>query len=377
MDTAWIADRLAIQGLVSLGRERVGPCPTCGGRDRFSINTAKRVYNCRRCGATGGNIDLVMFVLGLDFPAALTWLCGSVEGVSDDERRARIAKAAENKRRNDERAERERQKALAAARHIWQEGRPAEDSPVRDYLGLRGIGRAMYPRLPISLRYHPDLSYTVLVDRDWIEVHRGPAMLAAVQGPDGRFRSLHRTWFDLDRPRGKAQILHPVSGQPVKTKKTLGPKKGGAIRLTPPASVMVMAEGIETTLSALVAEALPGAAYWAGVDLGNMSGQRKLGKGLRYAGIPDLGDAEAFVPPACVERLIYVMDGDSDPRTTRAQLESGLRRAMVLRPGLRGQIVHAGDGVDLNDVLMGQDAEASPHQDLQGQDGQNSDEQQD
>jgi hypothetical protein len=27
--------------------ERVGPCPVCGGRDRFSINTKKRVWNCR------------------------------------------------------------------------------------------------------------------------------------------------------------------------------------------------------------------------------------------------------------------------------------------------------------------------------------------
>jgi hypothetical protein len=38
---------------------------------------------------------------------------------------------------------------------------------------------------------------------------------------------------------------------------------------------------------------------------------------------------------------------------TRAKLEAGLRRAMAHRPGLVGQIVKAGDGVDLNDVLNG------------------------
>lgn len=124
------------------------------------------------------------------------------------------------------------------------------------------------------------------------------------------------------------------------------------------ASVLVMAEGLETTLSALVADAYPDAAYWCGVDLGNMSGKLQSGPGLRYAGLPDLEDSTAFVPPAWVRRLIFVMDGDSEPRATRAKLEAGLRRAMIARPGLVGEIVRVGEGLDLNDVLMGgRDAE--------------------
>ncbi|WP_290684683.1 MULTISPECIES: DUF7146 domain-containing protein [unclassified Haematobacter] len=354
MDIAEIADRLAIQGLKRAGaRELTGPCPQCGGRDRFSINTGKRVFNCRHCGGTGGNIDLAMFVLGLDFPAALTWLCGEREGLSDAERRERIARAEQNRARNAARAEAERQRAIAGARDIWSAGGPAEDTPVRDYLTLRGVPRDRFPRLPACLRYHPDLAYTVQVDRQWVEVHRGPAMLAAIQAPNGRFQGVHRTWLDLSRPKGKPVILHPQTGEPLKVKKSLGSVKGGAIRLTRAAPVMVMGEGIETTCSALVAGEPPGAGYWAGVSLGNMAGSRKLGEGLRYAGIPDLTDRDAFVPPPGTARLIFIEDGDSEPRMTRAQLLSGLRRAMALRPGLKGQIVHAGQGVDLNDVLMG------------------------
>ena len=41
------------------GRERVGPCPKCGGDDRFSINTAKGVWNCRGCDDGGDVIALV------------------------------------------------------------------------------------------------------------------------------------------------------------------------------------------------------------------------------------------------------------------------------------------------------------------------------
>ena len=184
-------------------------------------------------------------------------------------------------------------------------------------------------------------------------------MLAAIQGADNRFCAVHRTWLDLDQPKGKAVITDPVTGEVMQAKKVLGAKKGGAIRLFQGdnlRAVLVMGEGIETTLSACVAGAVAGASYWAGVDLGNMAGQRQLGKGQRFDGIPDLGDAEAFVPPPWVERLIYVQDGDSDPKLTRAKLVAGLRRAMLLRPGLRAQIVHAGAGVDLNDVLMGADA---------------------
>lgn len=360
MDIAEVADRLAIQRLVRAGRELIGPCPRCGGTDRFGINTQKRVFGCRKCGGSGGSIDLVMFVMGMDFRAALEWLCGSLQGVSPEERRARERQAEENRHRNEARAKAERAEAIKGAREIWEAARPAQGTPVHDYLALRGIQPDFYPRLPVALRFHADLAYTVQVDRKWVQVHRGPAMLAAIQGPDGRFQGVHRTWFDLGKPKGKPIILHPASGEQVKVKKSLGSVKGGAIRLTPPAPVLVMGEGIETTLTALISGLPPGAAYWSGISLGNMAGQRRLGQGLKYAGLPDLGDAEAFVPPVGVERLIYVQDGDSEPKLTRAQLLAGLRRAMALRPRLRGQIVMAGAGVDLNDVLLGVGAEP-PH----------------
>ena len=99
--------------------------------------------------------------------------------------------------------------------------------------------------------------------------------------------------------------------------------------------------------------AQPDAAFWCLVDLGNMAGRQQSGPGLRHAGMPDLEDSEAFVPPAWVERLIYVMDGDSDPKPTRSNLVAGLRRAMALRPGLAGKIAASPAGFDLNDVLVG------------------------
>ncbi len=58
------------------GVERVGPCPRCGGDDRFSINVSKQVFNCRGCGGRGDVIDLVMFLDSCDFVRAGTALAG-------------------------------------------------------------------------------------------------------------------------------------------------------------------------------------------------------------------------------------------------------------------------------------------------------------
>jgi hypothetical protein len=351
--------QLQISGLKRAGAERVGPCPMCGGTDRFGVNVRKAQWQCRRCGGKGDQIALVQFVMGLDFLGALDWMCGPRQELSAAEMAQRAARDAENQRRKEAEAAKFRAKAIADARRVWEAGQPAEASPVRAYLAARGITPDLLPRLPICLRYAPDLPYMVEAkawsrpEERFIQAHRGPAMLAAIQGPDGRFCAVHRTWFDLDRAQGKARILHPETDEVMARKKILGAKKGGAIRLVRGDSpVLVMGEGMETTFTAAIAGVWPGASFWAGVDLGNMAGARMLGKGQRYAGIPDLSDHDAFVPPPWVNHLIFVQDGDSDPRTTTAKLQAGLRRAMAHRPGLRGQIVACPEGLDLNDVLL-------------------------
>jgi hypothetical protein len=353
-----VAELLCIEGLRRAGVERVGPCPRCGGDDRFGINPRKGVFGCRKCGAAGDGIALVMHVRQVSFPEALDWLCGPRQEISAAERAERAQAAEANRQARAAEAARYRARAVADARRVWSAGVAADGTAVRDYLTRRGIDPALYSRLAPALRFHPALPYMTGDGKGgWRQVHCGPAMLAAIQGADDRFCAVHRTWLDLDQPKGKAVIADPVTGEVLQAKKVLGAKKGGSIRLFQGlGSVLVMGEGIETTLSACVAGAVAGASYWAGVDLGNMAGQRQLGKGQRFDGIPDLGDAEAFVPPPWVQRLIYVQDGDSEPRLTRAKLVAGLRRAMLLRPGLRAQIVHAGAGMDLNDVLMGADA---------------------
>jgi putative DNA primase/helicase len=72
-----IEGELARRGNHPKGRiERCGPCPKCGGDDRFSINTQKGVWNCRNCSKGGDVIDLVQHLDGVDFITACETLTG-------------------------------------------------------------------------------------------------------------------------------------------------------------------------------------------------------------------------------------------------------------------------------------------------------------
>lgn len=349
---AEIADRLGLQLRKITATERAGPCPSCGGTDRFAINTARNVMNCRSCGAAGDQLALVMLAMGCDFKAALAWLVGERDLALDPAEAQRRREKAEVERARQAGIERQmRARAIRDARAIWAAGEGHDLTPAAAYLAGRGIRFAAWPP---TLRCLPDHAYvrTVAGKRDtW---HRGPCLLAAVQDAAGKVRAVHQTWIDPAMPGRKAEILGPDGvAQPAKLVR--GSKKGGAIRLTPapaPGGCLVVGEGIETTASVMVSGALPDAAFWAGVDLGNMAGLQVKEPGQRgHTGVPKLDDAEAFVPPAGIGRLIFLEDGDSAQPATRLQLLAGLRRAMALRPGLSAEIVSAPEGCDFNDLI--------------------------
>jgi putative DNA primase/helicase len=85
---AWVAkarsvrieDECSRRGIVFNGQagktERCGPCPKCGGEDRFAVNTKKQVFNCRGCGACGDVVAFVRFLDDSDFAHAVEVLTG-------------------------------------------------------------------------------------------------------------------------------------------------------------------------------------------------------------------------------------------------------------------------------------------------------------
>jgi DNA primase len=59
-----------------VGAEMEGPCPHCGGSDRFGVNVRKQIWNCRQCGVGGDVIRLVQHIDRCDFASAIETLVG-------------------------------------------------------------------------------------------------------------------------------------------------------------------------------------------------------------------------------------------------------------------------------------------------------------
>jgi CHC2 zinc finger len=132
------------------GAEREGPCPICGGKDRFSINTAKGVFNCRKCGGKGG--DTIAFVQWLD-------------GVNFDTAIATLAGAKLNKRHEAGKKDRERRLDFknrvtfdyhdAEGRLVYHRDRlPLLDADGKPLLSDKGKpDKEFMPRLPRAMKY--------------------------------------------------------------------------------------------------------------------------------------------------------------------------------------------------------------------------------
>jgi putative DNA primase/helicase len=186
---------------------------------------------------------------------------------------------------------------------IWQASRPAKGTPVETYLRSRGLA---FP-VPSSIRFHPGLKHPS--GGIW------PVMVALVtNGADGKPLAIHRTFLARDGA-GKAPVEPP--------KMMLGPCRGGAVRLAPPGDVLMVGEGIESSLAAMQATGHPA---WAALST----------SGLRTLDLPEN-----------VRAVIVLADGD-EPGEAAAQ--DCARRWK--REGRRVRIARPPQGMDFNDLLL-------------------------
>ena len=200
--------------------EWCGPCVVCGGKDRFSVNTKKRIWNCRHCAKGGDVIALMMHVDGVSFAKAIETLTGEATETKEPRRPDRP----------DDPPPRDPLKA-------WRRASPLiAGTAVELHLARRGLS---LPQDASSLRFASDLWH-------WPTQTRWPAMLALVRRADGAAITHHQTFLAADG-RGKAPVdpprLFPAGASP----------EGGGVWFgrADPDREFVVAEGVESLLAAM------------------------------------------------------------------------------------------------------------------------------
>ena len=373
-DVAEVAQRLG-SALRRSGSKWLGSCPLCGGgrtSARFEIRGQKWV--CAVCCRGGNVIGLVQAACQLRFRAAIDWLGGS-RLIDEREQESLRHKRAAQERVSAEQEAAQRERRRIRAYEIWRSGEAlSRESAAGLMAEAYLIGRAIEPAhlekasgARLALRVHDHLSfYHVGADHKQRILHKGPALLAAMIRPDGRFGAVHMTWIDPAQPGSKARIIDE-RGAIVSAKKMLGQKRSAHIALLGHAEPrrLFVGEGIETVLSVAVALAIAGDlrvddAFWAAGDLGNLGGPARQviahpfllnprGLALHVPGFePDLAQ-EALRIPDCVSELILLGDGDCDRFTAQACLQRAAKRHA--KAGRLIRIAFAAEGTDYNDML--------------------------
>lgn len=185
----------------------------------------------------------------------------------------------------------------AIARRLIEDTKPIAGTLAETYLRSRGIETSP------ALRFHHNTPFTPYKPDD----RRWPAMVGEITDTDGEVIGAHLTFLKRDGS-GKA----PCDPQ----RKVIGSQKGGAIWLHPPGRNIVIAEGIETALSAARRCGLPAV---AAISAGNLA---------------------AFTPPDGVAGVLVAFDrdphgvGEKDARRLMRSMEAkGIDAVLMPPPG--------------------------------------------
>jgi len=268
-------------------RNRHGPCPGCGGHDRFRFDDqgAGR-WICGGGGAptSGDGFALLEHVHGWTFPESLRTVAG-VLGMDDSSSPQAPPPRREPPPAAAGRPEK-RQTLSTAYRRIWRNSRAiTEDCPAGRY--LLGRGCALPPEGG-DLRWHPRLQVSSAR-------HDGPVMLGLITDPHDPsiWRSLHMT---LLTPAGrKADVRGPAK------RYTKGHTSQGVCRIWPDEDVtlgLLVGEGVESALTA----AHGFTPVWATLDAANLTKLPVLGGIESLTIVADHDDAGLRAAETCARR---------------------------------------------------------------------------
>lgn len=277
-----------------------GPCPACGGKDRFRFDNrhGRGDFFCNQCGS-GDGFKLIMRAFDMNFVDAknrVLELSGLSVNAAVLPRLVRSPAAAEIS------------KPTRRVLDLLRECCAVEDCDAA-IAYLRS--RALWP-LPQNhaLKAHPSVTYW----QDRQNIGRFPALIASVRNSDGELVTLHVTYLESDGRKLSGfearKILSAMTGH-----------EGCAVPLMPiDGDVMGIAEGVETALSAGRIHGVP---TWAALSTALL---------------------QKFEPPERINKLVIFADRDI------AGLDAATKLMQRLQEKVRLEIRTPQDK-DWNDVL--------------------------
>lgn len=278
-------------------RNKHGPCPMCGGKDRFRFDDSegRGTYICSQCGA-GDGMKLAIEYTGKPFREVAAMIDGIVGNVRAETPPPQMTEDQIRDRLRD----------------TWKATEAVTPGDlVHKYLATRGVDELIYPE---ALRFAPSL-------RDG-EGGTRPAMVAmvGVHGED-KFCSMHRTFLKPDGT-GKAEMAAPRKLMP-------GPLPDGACVMLSEytGGPLGIAEGIETAMSASALYEMP---VWSAINSTIL--------------------AKWLPPEGCEEVAVF---GDNDPKYGGQAAAWALAHKLAVK-GLHVTVhIPENTGTDWNDVHMG------------------------
>lgn len=293
--------------LKRVGREHVGPCPACGGTNRFSVNVIKHKWNCRGHGGGRGPINMVTHIAGLSFLQACEELTGEpcptgrAAPLSPAEQAARAKireQNAQKQRRREFQEQQYQEDTRSTARAIWASTKPLDGTLAQAYLMDRGV-----PAFEAdAIRFHSSLLYP--------NGKNYPALVARVDDMVGEVTAVWRIFLRADGR--KADVSDAKLG--------LGPASGGAVRIGGVGPRIGIAEGVETALAAwhLMDKRFP---VWASLSTAGMTG---------------------IELPLGVEQVMIFPDGDRPLRKRGNEYEPAVPAGRKAAHTLRDRLIREG-----------------------------------
>jgi hypothetical protein len=375
-DILAVAQRLGARLKNIAANEWAGPCPLCGGGDRFSVNQRKNVFNCRGCEGRGSVIDMVMLVTGCSVIEASELITGEPrpDHSRDETPEEELARLQANNARMEALGRREEEYAQAAATKARRDEMAIADVldrafDLEDPRAKHGKayiveerGLAPNPSVTRDIKFVESLDYWGLGDNGLgqpVLLATLPAIIAIIRDVSGAIIGIQQTYLDPKEPRK----WRPIGSPRNRPKKIRGDKKHGMIRLGLIGECLALGEGWENVLAwHQLGYGPEDVALGAAIDLGNLGGRAmgivnhpiemtaaggrtRMANGLK----PDPEEPGVILPDG-VRSAILIGDRDSETYSTVAKMMTAAARFTAR--GLEVALSWPLPGKDFNQMLL-------------------------